>query len=223
MAAVTVEDHAHDDHGHDDDHGPALSWPQQLKANRLGLWLFCVSELFLFVALLAARFYLWRDADGVFRPELSQTVGLITTVMLLVSSYYIVRAEVAAGFGDYDKMERNLWVTFVLGLIFLLGVVLIEWGTMPGLARAITGHHDLLKPTDGTLGAVFFMMTGMHALHVLSGLIFILTCIYNGRKGKYSVENHWGVESCALYWHYVDVVWIFFYPALYLVGHVYHP
>lgn len=224
MAALT-QDHAHADahDHHDDDHGHAMPWHQQLRANRLGLWLFCVSELFLFVAMLAARFYLWRDADGIFRPELSQSVGLITTVMLLVSSYFIVRAETAAGFGDWKSMENQLWITFFLGLIFLLGVVIIEWGTIPSVAKAITGHHDLLRPTDGTLGAVFFLMTGMHAIHVFTGLIFILSVISNGRKGKYTIENHWGVESCALYWHYVDVIWIFFYPALYLVGHVYHP
>ncbi len=199
-----------------------MPWPQQLRANRLGLWLFCISELFLFVAMLAARFYLWRDADGLFRPELSQSVGLITTTMLLVSSYFIVRAETAAGFGDWQSMRTQLWITFWLGLVFLLGVVIVEWGTIPSIARAITGHEHLLRPTEGTIGAVFFLMTGMHALHVFTGLIFILSVISNSRKGKYTVENHWGVESCALYWHYVDVVWIFFYPALYLVGHVYH-
>ncbi len=222
MAAVTASDHAHDEH--DEDHGPALPWPQQLKANRLGLWLFCISELFIFAAMLAARFYLWRDPDSgaLLRPELSQLIGFITTAMLLVSSYFMVRGEVAAEQGDFGKMRGNLIVTFVLGLIFLLGVVIVEWGTIPSLARALTGHEHLLRPTDGTFGAVFFLMTGMHALHVFTGLVYILTVISNGKKGLYSTENHWGVESCAIYWHYVDVIWIFFYPALYLIGSTLH-
>ena len=220
MAALSHHEHdaSHGHHDHDD-HGHALPYKEQLHANRLGIWLFCVSELFLFGALLAARFYLWRDPEiGSIRPELSQEVALITTCILLVSSYFMVRAEVAAGYGDWKKMDNSLIVTFVLGLIFLLGVVLIEWGTLPGLAMAITGEAHLLKPTDGTLGAVFFMMTGFHALHVIIGLVFILTVIRNGRNGKYTTEKHWGVESCAIYWHFVDVVWIFFYPALYLIG-----
>ena len=67
-------------------------------------------------------------------------------------------------------------------------------------------------------GGVFYMMTGMHALHVISGVGLLLIAWNRGRKGMYSVERHWGVEGIALYWHYVDVVWIFFYPALYLIG-----
>jgi cytochrome c oxidase subunit 3 len=65
-------------------------------------------------------------------------------------------------------------------------------------------------------------MTGIHALHVLTGLIFIAIVWNNGRRGHYTVERHWGVEACAIYWHYVDVVWVFFYPALYLIGSPIH-
>jgi len=65
-------------------------------------------------------------------------------------------------------------------------------------------------------------MTGMHALHVLSGIVFILIVWNNGRNGHYSRERHWGVEACAIYWHYIDLVWVFFYPAIYLMGKVVH-
>ena len=61
-------------------------------------------------------------------------------------------------------------------------------------------------------------MTGMHAFHVLTGLAFIFIAWNLGRKGHFSAERHWGVEACAIYWHFVDLVWIFFYPALYLIG-----
>ncbi|MBI3961299.1 MAG: heme-copper oxidase subunit III, partial [Deinococcus sp.] len=69
-------------------------------------------------------------------------------------------------------------------------------------------------------GSVFYMMTGMHALHVFTGVLFLLFVYNHGRKGRYSAERHWPVEACANYWHFVDVVWIFFYPALYLIGTV---
>lgn len=191
----------HDDHGHG--HEPPYS--VMLRANRLGLWLFCFSEIFLFGALLAARFYLWGDT----RPELDQTLGLITTSVLLVSSFFMARAETAIAHDDRKTFMRSLMVTAALGLAFLGGVVGLEWG----------GH---LRPTDGVYGAIFFGMTGIHAIHVLSGLIFIFIIWNNGRKGHYSAEQHWGVEACAVYWHYVDVAWVFFYPALYLIGTVAH-
>ena len=68
------------------------------------------------------------------------------------------------------------------------------------------------------VGAVFFAMTGMHALHVLSGVILMLIVWTLGRKGQFSSERHWGVEAAAIWWHYVDLVWVFYYPALYLIG-----
>lgn len=221
MSTVSAHNTAHASHAHGHDHAPEISYETKIRSNRLGLWLFCFSELFLFVALLSARFYLWRDptSGAILRPELSQSVGFITTGILLVSSYFMVRSEVAVAKGDRSAFFSSLWVTFVLGLLFLLGVVIIEWGTIPSLAQAITGHAPL-RTTDGVFGAVFFAMTGMHALHVITGLIFILIVISNGSKGKYTTERHWEVEACAIYWHYVDVVWIFFYPALYLIGKV---
>lgn len=214
MAAL-VKHHDHDDHG-----AHELSPAQQLRANRLGLWLFCVSEVFLFIGLLAARFYLWRDLETgeLLRPDLDQTVGLVTTVILLISSYSMVRAETAIAHDDRKGFLNGLMITFVLGLIFLLGVVLLEWGTL----EILLGGHPHISPQDGAFGAVLFAMTGMHAIHVLSGLIFILIVWRNGRNGSFSAHDHWGVEACAIYWHYVDVVWVFFYPALYLIGTVVH-
>ena len=188
------------------------NYRHQLRMNRLGLWLFFISEAFLFGGLLVTRFYLWKMT----RPDLDQTVGLIVTVVLLLSSFSMNMAETGMEHGDRKTFSRGLIITFVLGLLFLLGVMIFEWGLVPSLYE---GH---LKPSSGVFGAVVFLMTGMHALHVLTGLAFIAIVWNLGRKGHYSPERHWGVESCAIYWHYVDLVWIFFYPALYLIGHVVH-
>jgi cytochrome c oxidase subunit 3 len=73
-------------------------------------------------------------------------------------------------------------------------------------------------PADGPQGAVFYMMTGMHAFHVLTGVIFLLIVLRNGIKNVYTPEKHWAVEASAIYWHFIDLVWIIFYPALYLIG-----
>ena len=181
------------------------SYEEGTKRNRLGLWLFCFSEIFLFGALLAARFYLWGNT----RPALNQVLGLMTTSVLLASSFFIAWSESAISVGDRKNSLRTLLITAGLGILFLIGVVGLEWG-------------GELRPTDGVYGAVFYMMTGIHALHVLSGVILILINWNLMRKGQYSAEKHWGIEATAVYWHYVDVVWIFFYPALYLIGQPVH-
>jgi cytochrome c oxidase subunit III len=177
------------------------SYKVQVRANRLGLWLFFVSESFMFGGLLAARFYLWGNT----RPELDQVLGLIVTSILLLSSFFMNRAESAIAYDDRKTFLRSLLITAALGTLFLVGVVGFEW----------QGH---LKPWDGVYGAVLFGMTGLHALHVFSGVIIILLVWNRGRQGGYSAERHWGVEACAIYWHFVDVIWVVFYPALYLIG-----
>ena len=80
--------------------------------------------------------------------------------------------------------------------------------------------RKVLHPRASAAGAVFFMMTGMHALHVVTGLIFLGIVLRKGREDCIPAEKHWGVEAAAVYWHFVDVVWIFFYPALYLIGKI---
>jgi cytochrome c oxidase subunit 3 len=197
---------AHDDHGH---HGHDADQAKvQLRHNRLGLWLFFLSEAFLFGGLLSVRFFLW----GEHRPELDQTVGLIVTSVLLLSSLSMNLAETGMEHGDRRTFSIGMILTAILGTIFLLGVMVFEWGLFPSIYK---GH---LTPGENVYGAVVFAMTGMHALHVISGVVFILIVWNLGRKGHFSPESHWGVESCAIYWHYVDLVWIFFYPALYLIG-----
>lgn len=172
--------------------------------NRLGLWLFLVSDSFVFGGLMVMRINLL----GLTRPELNQLLGLGVTAVLLISSFFMNRGETLMHNGDRQGFLRNTAITFVLGLGFLLGVVLVEW------RLAI---HEGLTPDSGPAGAAFFMMTGMHAFHVFTGLILLAIVMANGRRGLYDEKNY-PVEAAAVYWHFVDVVWIFFYPALYLIG-----
>jgi len=189
--------------------------------NRLGLWLFLVSDSFVFAGLMAMRVNLL----GLNRPELNQFLGLGVTAVLLISSFFMNRGETLMHNGDRQGFLRNTAITFLLGLGFLLGVIIIEWHTIPAIAETILhlfgepAGVEPLKPTSGVAGAAFFMMTGMHAFHVLSGLILLAIIWNNGRKGFYD-EKQYPVEAAAVYWHFVDVVWIFFYPALYLIGTV---
>ncbi len=219
MSAVVSREHAAPHHGAHEHEHHEVPYAVALRANRLGLWVFCFSELFLFGALLASRFALWGNT----RPELSQGLGLITTSVLLLSSFFMARAESAIAHDDRPTFLRSLLWTVGLGTLFFIGVVVMEWNVF-GLEANLLGIELFghLKLTDGAFGAIFFGMTGVHAIHVLSGIILILIVWNNGRRGHYNAEQHWGVEACAVYWHYVDVVWVFFYPALYLIGQAVH-
>jgi cytochrome c oxidase subunit 3 len=86
-------------------------------------------------------------------------------------------------------------------------VVGIEWQITPE------------GPSAGAVYSLFYTMTGFHAFHVLTGVIFLVIVLRNARKGLYTPERHFPIEAAAVYWHFIDVVWVFFYPALYLIGH----
>ena len=199
--------------------GDENSYAYKTGTNRLGLWLFLVSDSFVFGGLMAMRLNLL----GMTRPHLNQTLGLVVTAVLLISSFSMNRGETLLHNGDRKGFLRFTGITFLLGLGFLLGVIIIEWHTIAQIAEPILHFFgepegvEPLKPSSGTAGAVFFMMTGMHAFHVLTGLIFLAIVWANARRGLYD-EKQYPVEAATVYWHFVDVVWIFFYPALYLIG-----
>ena len=211
MVSTTSQEH------HDADHSHEPPWSVQLKSNRLGMWLFMLSEVFLFGGLLVARFALW----GQHRPELSQEIGLASTVTLLISSWFVYRGQTAMEFGDRKKFQTNFLLAALLGLMFLIGLVFFEWNIF-GLEANIGGIELFghLKPSDGVESGIFFAMTGWHALHVVTGVLLLLIVWRKGRRGEFTPERSWGVEGSGLYWHFVDVVWVFYYPALYLMGTV---
>jgi cytochrome c oxidase subunit 3 len=138
-------------------------------------------------------------------------LGLGVTSVLLVSSFFMNRAETSIAHGDTKGFLNGTLITMFLGTAFLIGVVGLEWQ----LAKL----EEVIVNRD-VVGGIFYMMTGMHAFHVLTGVIFLFIVWRLGRKGHFTREQHWGVEAAAVYWHFVDVVWIFFYPALYLIGKV---
>lgn len=192
MAAMTTA-YGSQAHGH--------ARHNRLGMNSVGLWLFFISESFLFGALLAARFYL----AGTDKPEhLDQELGLAITSVLLVSSLTAYLAEASMQRGKRGLCALFVLITIVLGIIFFAGVV-IEWSQ---------AHFTQSEP----YGTAFFSMTGLHASHVLSGVIMLVLLLGLLIRGRFTAKDHWGVEATIKYWHFVDVVWMFFYPALYLVG-----
>lgn len=174
----------------------------RLRTKRAGLWLFFISEGFLFLALISSRYYL----AGLFRPpELNQTLGVGITVILLLSSLTAYWAETSVIWWDRRRFLRSLLATILLGAVFVVGVAL-EW------AEAFEYF-----PPGTRFGTAFFALTGMHGLHVLSGVALLLGVYLRGRRGRYDAKDYWPVEGAVKYWHYVDIVWVFIYPTLYLV------
>jgi cytochrome c oxidase subunit 3 len=178
------------------------SYAYKLVTNRLGLWFFMLSDSFIFGGLIISRINLL----GLTRPELSQVLGLGVTLVLLVSSFFAYRAEAFMAHGLRKQFLLSTAIAMSLGILFLVGVVGVEWQIAP------------FGPADGVEGAIFYVMTGFHAFHVLTGVIFLFIVLRNGLRGCYSADKHWAVEAAAVYWHFIDVVWFFFYPALYLIG-----
>jgi cytochrome c oxidase subunit 3 len=174
---------------------------RRLAINELGLWLFFFSESFLFAALAAGRFY----NAGVHRPEhLDQLLGLGITSILLLSSVTAYMAETSIASGRRSSFMWFLLATIIMGAVFVGGVAL-EWST---------AHFSVSEP----YGTAFFTMTGLHAAHVVSGIVMLLIVFWLGARGRFSPGAYWGVEGVVKYWHFVDVVWVFFYPILYLIG-----
>ncbi len=180
----------------------ATSPSARRSLNRLGLWLFLLSESFLFGAALSSRYYL----HGVERPpEVNQLLGLAITGVLLVSSWTAYRAERAAAHGHQRGLLRNLAATVGLGFLFLVGVV-GEWSE---------AFHFF--PPHTPYGTIFFTTTGLHAFHVLTGVLALTIVLHLARDGRFTHGDYWGVEGVVKYWHFVDVAWVFIYPTLYLV------
>ena len=172
---------------------------KQLQIKRVGLWLFFFSETFLFGLLFATRFYL----EGTQAAHLNQDLGLAITIILLASSVSAFTFETAM---EHDRRTIAWWglaITILLGIVFAGGVA-VEWSTAE-FSRS------------EAFGTVFFTMTGVHAAHVVSGVGLFGLIAAQMARGRFSSKDHWPVSGTVMYWHFVDVVWVFFYPALYLV------
>lgn len=174
----------------------------QPRANVLGLWLFIISEVFLFSAFLAARFY----TTGTERPEeLNQNLALAVTIVLLISSVSAYLAEASIRFNNRRGFLISLGVTLLMGLLFMGGVTY----------ELREAAH--LFPPGTAYGSSYFMLIGLHAFHVITGMFALIIVFVLGFRGYFGSTNYWGVEGAVKYWHFVDLAWVFIYPTLYLL------
>lgn len=181
------------------EHGDQKS--RRERINQLGLWLFFASEVFLFAAFISSRFI----TSQTYKPEhLNQALALGLTIVLLASSVSAYMAETANAHDDRKKFKLYTIATIALGLLFLAGVV-VEWN------EALTYF-----PPGTVYGTAFFSLVGLHAFHVVTGVIALVVILRLGGKGRFGSKNTWPVEGSIKYWHFVDLAWVVIYPTLYL-------
>lgn len=179
--------------------------------SKLGMWIFLATEVHLFGALFATfAIYRWKYLD-VFIADaqsLNWKLGLTNTIVLLTSSYTMVRAVDAAQKGLNKRVVFWLQWTGLFSICFFI---------VKGIEYASKFSHGIYPSTSIFFG-IYFTMTGIHAFHVFVGLCFIIWLWRRARRNEFSPVYYTPVEVFGLYWHLVDVVWIFLFPVLYLLG-----
>jgi cytochrome c oxidase subunit III len=196
---------------------------QQHEASTLGMWAFLVSEVMFFGGLFATytiyRFK-YPDAFAEASRHLDIRLGTINTAVLICSSLTMALAVRAAQLGRRPRIVLNLLLTLALGGTFI-GIKLFEWAhkfhdhLFPGVSFRFEGTHP--KQAE-IFFSLYFAMTGLHALHMVVGFVVISVIAGMAWRGRFGRGNSNAVEMTGLYWHFVDVVWIFLFPLLYLVG-----
>jgi heme/copper-type cytochrome/quinol oxidase subunit 3 len=192
---------------HATDHPPS-PFPG-VKTTKFAMWVFLASEVMFFAGLIAAYIVL-RLSHGSW-PVVSEILNVplvaANTFILIVSSLTMVRSLAAIEDGNERGMRLNLIATAVLGIVFL-SIQAFEWSA---LSSEGTG------PSTDLFGSVFYTLTGFHGLHVLLGVLALVFTISKAMRGRFTQNDHGGVELMGLYWHFVDVVWIFLFTILYLI------
>jgi len=220
--------HAHDAGSHHDHGHPRLqhqfdTLEQQKESSTFGMWLFLVTEIMFFGGLFCAYLIYRRKALAGFAEashELDITLGTFNTAVLILSSLTMALGVWAAQVGKRKMLVGFLVATMVLGSVFL-GVKYVEYSHkfhenhVPGPHFIWDGDH----PNQAEqFYSIYFAMTGLHALHMIAGILVLGGLLWPSWKGKYGPEYFNPIEVTGLYWHFVDIVWIFLFPLLYLIG-----
>lgn len=190
------------------------------EAGKLGMWLFLFTELFLFggLFLVYAVFRAQYPADFQHAAkQLDAFVGTVNTVVLLVSSMTVAMSITAVQKGNGKFAIRMLIVTALLALVFMVNKY-FEWSHKLEL-NIFPGSEVLLNLERGELlfFGLYYMMTGLHALHVVIGVTLLIVVAVRIKSGKINSERYVLLENGGLYWHLVDLIWIFLFPLLYLI------
>jgi cytochrome c oxidase subunit III len=198
---------------------------QQRDASMLGMWIFLITEVMFFGGMfLAYTIYrgAYSEVFAIASTSLNVYIGAANTIVLLCSSLTMVLAVRAAQLGKQKAIVLFLILTLLLGGIFL-GVKAYEWNEkfvehhVPGPTFHFEDMNAVQQGHAQIFFSLYFAMTGLHALHMVVGAGLLIFLVMEARKGKYTAEYNTPVDLIGLYWHFVDIVWIFLFPLLYLI------
>jgi cytochrome c oxidase subunit 3 len=199
---------------------------QQRDASTLGMWIFLVTEIMFFGGMFAV-YTVYREwypqVFAIASSSLNEIIGAANTAVLLLSSFTMVLAVRAGQLGQQKMIIWFLILTLLFGGVFL-GVKAYEWKEkfdehhipgqaefhLEGIPQQEQGHAQLFF-------SIYFAMTGLHALHMVIGVGILLTLIFQAKAGKFAANYYTPVDVAGLYWHFVDVIWIWLFPLLYLI------
>jgi cytochrome c oxidase subunit 3 len=199
------------------------SLEQEFDSAKTGMWLFVASEIMMFGALFVGAILFHTLHTAAFNEgsqHLDWHMGAINTFFLLTSGLTMGLAVYAAQNSQQGKVRMNL----VLSLVFASGFLVVKFleykvkfhhGTLPGRLWHGEGFHD---PYVHVFYGLYFVMTGLHGLHVLIGMGLMIWCLVRASKTQFTRDYYTPVENAALYWALVDLVWVFLFPLLYLIG-----
>ena len=184
-------------------HGRAASRP----LGWYGMVFFLASEAVFFANLIASYLYLRVRAGNAWpNVDVDQRLAVINTIILVSSSVTLHFGARAIARGDKRGLSRWLLPTVLLGAVFI-SIQLFEY------------HSNGFGPSTNIYGSDFYTLTGFHGAHVTVGILILLVCYFRSLRGDFTAEKHFGLTAAEMYWHFVDVVWIFLVLLLYFVVH----
>ena len=196
---------------------------QQKEASSLGMWVFLITEIMFFGGMFTAYIVYRSLHPGGFveaSHELNLTMGAINTAVLICSSLTMVLAVSAAQMGSRNALVVYLILTILLGSVFL-GIKAVEYHEK-FVSHHVPGPSFHFDGPDAAAAQLFFSlyfaMTGLHALHMIIGIVLLAILAVRAQRGVFSPEYYTPIDMTGLYWHFVDIVWIFLFPLLYLLG-----
>jgi cytochrome c oxidase subunit 3 len=209
-------------------HNPHLqhhfySMEQQLEASTLGMWVFLVTEVMFFGGMFMAYIVyriLYPEAWVLGSHHLNVALGAANTSVLICSSLTMALAVRSAQIGSRKGQIVNLILTILLGSVFLV-IKFFEYKEKFELHLVPGPHFDMTLPDANhqqLFFSLYFMLTGVHAAHMIVGIGLMFVMLVMAVRGTFSAEYYTPVEISGLYWHFVDIVWIFLFPLLYLLG-----
>jgi cytochrome c oxidase subunit 3 len=194
----------------------------QNHAARLGMWLFLATEILLFAGLFccyASYRFLFPEAFAAASRQLDLTMGTINTLVLITSSF---TAAMAVHYAK-EAQNKKVVVMFVLTILMAMGFLVIKYfeyahkfheGQLPGPYYSFPG---IQLPGVAMYFTIYFLSTGLHAFHVIIGMAVLAWVTTKAMRNEFSYHNYTAVELGSMYWHLVDLVWIFLFPMLYLI------